>query len=346
MNGAPSTDSIARTRRLFGRLALAAGVLTLIVIAASAFIRHTQAGLACADWPACYARIGAQPEAAAPSTGVFIARLFHRLAASGALGLIIGMLLIGRAPRTAFKRERILALAALLIAVGLAGLGIATPGAEYPAVPVGNLLGGYLMIAVLAALTGAVASPDSATPQLPATTPLRSIALVLLVLLAFAFVQAGLGTLIGTKFALTACTELVRCPDFAINEFALAALNPFRRLVIIDGHAVAPVAAAGIHVMHRLLGIGIATTALVLAYALRSTDGRAARLLMALALVTPLLGATAVVAMPSLAVTVLHNAAAAVLVATLAYIAARRTVYGCTAGPVNTLRNDRPFRSR
>ena len=51
---------------------------------------------------------------------------FHRLAASGALALIIGMLLLGRAPRTAFKRERMLALAALLIAAGLAGLGIAT----------------------------------------------------------------------------------------------------------------------------------------------------------------------------------------------------------------------------
>ena len=318
-----SAVSTARTRRLFGRLALAAGLLTLIVIAASAFIRHTQAGLACVDWPACYARIGAQPEAAVLSTGVFIARLVHRLAASGALALIIGMLMVGRAPRTAFKRERMLALAALLIAAGLAGLGIATPGTEYPAVPVGNLLGGFLMIAVLAALTGAVASPDSATPQSPATTPLRSIALVLL---AFAFVQAGLGTLIGTKFALTACTELVRCPDFAIDDFALAALNPFLRLVIVDGRAVAPAGAAGIHVMHRLLGIGIATTALVLAYTLRSTDRRAARLLMALALVTPLLGATAVVAMPWLAVTVLHNAAAAMLIASLAYVAARRTV--------------------
>jgi hypothetical protein len=47
---------------------------------------------------------------------------------------------------------------------------------------------------------------------------------------------------------------------------------------------------------------------------------------MALALATPLLGATAVVTMPSLAVTVLHNAAAAALIATLAYLAATRTV--------------------
>jgi cytochrome c oxidase assembly protein subunit 15 len=324
MNDSPSTYSTARTRRLFGRLALAAGLLTLIVIAASAFIRHTQAGLACAPWPACYARIDAHAEAAAPPIGVFIARLVHRLAASGALALIIGMWLTARARRPALKREHMLGLAALVVAAGLAVLGMVTPGAELPAVPLGNLLGGYLMVAVLAALTAAAASPDNATPQSPATTPLRSIALALL---AFAFVQAGLGALIGTQFALTACAELAHCPAFASNEFALgAALDPFRRLAIVDGHAVAPAGAAGIHVMHRLLGVGLATTALVLAYALRSTDRRAARFLMTLALATPLLGATAVVAMPSLAVTVLHNATAAALIATLAYVAARRTV--------------------
>jgi cytochrome c oxidase assembly protein subunit 15 len=324
MNGAPSTDSTARSRRLFGRLALAAGVLTLVVIAASAFIRHTQAGLACADWPPCYAQIDAHAEAATPPMAVVIARLVHRLAASGALALIIGMLLTARALRPAFRRERRLGLAALVIAAGLALLGIATPGAETPAVPLGNLLGGCLMLATLAALTGALASPDSATPQWPATTSLRPIALALL---ALAFVQAGLGALIGTQFALTACTELARCPGFAIDEFAQgAALDPFRRLVIVDGHAVAPAGAAGLHVMHRLVGVVLATAALVLAYASRSTNRRAARLLMALALATPLLGATAVVAMPSLAVTVLHNAAAAALIATLAYVAARRTV--------------------
>lgn len=323
MIGARSADSTVRTRRLFGRLALAAGLLTLIVIVASAFIRHTQAGLACADWPACYARIDAHAEAAAPSTGVFVARLLHRLAASGALALIIGMWLTARGLRPAFRRERTLGLAALVIAAGLAVLGIATPGAEYPAVPLGNLLGGYLMLAVLAALTGVLASPDGATPQGPATTSLRPLALALL---ALAFAQAGVGTLIGAKFALTACTELVRCPDFAGNELALgAALDPFRRLVIVDGHAVAPAGAAGIHVTHRLLGAALAAAALVLAYASRSTDRRAARLLMTLALATPLLGATAVVAMPSLAVTVLHNAAAAALIATLAYLAGRRS---------------------
>jgi hypothetical protein len=42
-----------------------------------------------------------------------------------------------------------------------------------------------------------------------------------------------------------------------------------------------------------------------------------------LALTIPLLGIAAVLAMPALAITVLHNAAAAALVATLSYVGAR-----------------------
>ena len=52
----------------------------------------------------------------------------------------------------------------------------------------------------------------------------------------------------------------------------------------------------------------------------------AALLLAALAAVAPLLGAAAIAGMPSLPMTVLHNAAAASLVAAFAYLTARKVM--------------------
>ena len=45
------------SRMLARRLAVAATVLVFLVLVASAWLRHSAAGLGCADWPACYAAI-------------------------------------------------------------------------------------------------------------------------------------------------------------------------------------------------------------------------------------------------------------------------------------------------
>src|SRR5262245_4101580 len=206
---AASIASTARARRLFGRLALAASALTLVVIVASAFIRHTQAGLSCSDWPACYAAIDGQTSAA---TGVSIARVLHRLAATSALVLVVGLWLSARTRGPKFERVRLLAFAALLVAAALGVLGVATPGATVPAVPLANLLGGYLMFALLAALVGTAIDLDFPAADRAGRASGSRFALALLVL---AFVQASIGGLIGTRFTLTACTEIVRCAGIA-----------------------------------------------------------------------------------------------------------------------------------
>ena len=90
------------------------------------------------------------------------------------------------------------------------------------------------------------------------------------------------------------------------------------------GRVVPPAGAAGLYVAHRALGIVVAIVVLTLAHGLRRYDRRVSRVLVALALVAPLLGVAAIAAIPSLTITVLHNAAAAALVATLAFVAARR----------------------
>lgn len=319
MSDGLSPAAAARLRRFFAALALAAAALTTIVIVASAFMRHTQAGLGCADWPACYARIAPEAPGVALSTWVHVARIAHRLAATGVLALILGMLLVAWTQRPVWRRAGLLALAALVVAMALAVLGIATPGSRLPAVTLGNLLGGYLMLAVLAALV-ATASNATEAPALSRAAPLRPIALAILALV---FAQAALGGMIGAQFALTACPTLGKCTGFPFDEFRVGEVfDAFRPLVVVDGAVIPPADASAPFVIHRVLGLVVAVVALVLAHALRRPQPRAARALATLALAAPLLGAAAILAIPSLPFTVLHNAAAAALIAALAWVSA------------------------
>lgn len=315
-------ETTARLTRLFAQMAFAAAALTFIVIVASAFMRHTQVGLSCDDWPRCYGTIEALAADAVPSTGVRIVRIAHRIAATSVLALIVGMLLMAWTQKPAWKREGTLAAAALVIAAALAMLGIVTPGARLPAVTLGNLLGGYLMLAVLAAMVAAAPTADAAPSRWSARgAPLRWLALAVLVL---AFAQAALGGSIGAQYALPACPTLGKCPGFPFDEFVLTgALNPFRPLSIADGRVVPAPGAAAPWVMHRVLGLVVAVVTLVLAHALRNGNRRMAWILATLALAAPLAGAAAIAAVPSLSFTLLHNGCAALLVAGLAATAAR-----------------------
>ncbi len=317
-----ATEAAARLRRMFAQLALAAAALTFVVIVASAILRQTQVGLSCADWPACYGQVDASAADTPPSTGVRLVRIAHRIAATGVLALIVGMLLVAWTQEPAWKRQGTLALAALVIAAALAVLGVATPGARLPAVTLGNLLGGYLLLAVLTATATATTRTDVApAPWHAPNAPLRWIALAVL---ALAFAQASLGALIGAQYALTACPTLGKCPGFAFDEFVMTdALDPFRPLSIAAGRVIPPPSAAGVYVMHRALGIVVAVITLVLAYRWREVDRRRARMLAAFAVAVPLLGVAAIAAVPSLPLTILHNAAAALLVAGLAAAVAR-----------------------
>jgi cytochrome c oxidase assembly protein subunit 15 len=315
-------ESAARLRILFARMALAAAALTFVVIVASAFMRHTQAGLACVDWPACYGRIEVSGGDALPPTTVRVARVAHRLAATSVLALVIGLLLVAWTQKPAWRREGGLALAALLVAAALAVLGLATPGSKIPAVTLGNLLGGYVMLALLAATAASGQGCDD-TP-LPATSGANSRTLAGAVLV-LVFIHAASGGMIGAQYALTACPALGGCPAYSFGDLLGAgALDPFRALSIVGGHVVPPRNVAGLHVIHRVLGIAVVIATFALAHRMRRIDRHHALLLATLAGVAPLLGTAAIAGMPSLPMTVLHNAAAASLVAALAYLTARK----------------------
>ncbi|MBK6806764.1 MAG: hypothetical protein IPG84_18930 [Betaproteobacteria bacterium] len=180
-------------RALARRLALAATVLVFFVLVASAWLRHSAAGLGCADWPGCYAAIVDTVET--PLPGTVLARLVHRFAASGALVLIGLIAFLALRPASDYPVERRLAWLALAVALALAALGIWTPGARVPAVAIGNLVGGFALFASLAALSARLREQGPGVAG-------SAIALVALVVV---FAHAMLGGMIGAQFAVTAC---------------------------------------------------------------------------------------------------------------------------------------------
>jgi hypothetical protein len=120
----------AGERRLARRLVAAAGIAVFAVIVASAFIRHAQA---------------THPAATE------VARILHRLGATAAL-LVIVMLPFMLLRGDAARRERRLAQVALVIVIALAVLGVATPGSTSRLVAIGNMTGGFALLATLAVL--------------------------------------------------------------------------------------------------------------------------------------------------------------------------------------------------
>lgn len=287
-------------------LALVAAALTLVVIAASATLRQAQAGLGCADWPSCYARVGA---VATTGMAAFV-RGAHRLAALGASLALVALLVVTLRERVA----RRWVVAALAIVAGLAVLGLVTAGARLPAIGLANLLGGFALLAVLAAGHAKLA-PVAAIPS-TARTLAR-------VLLALALAQATLGGLVATQSALLACPSFPGCDEASLAAFARGgAWNPWRIPVDGGGRIVAPEGAALLHLAHRALGVVVAGLALALAWALRRDRGELAVFVAAAAAAGAGAGIAAALLPSALGVAIVHNVSAALLIALAARAAA------------------------
>jgi cytochrome c oxidase assembly protein subunit 15 len=302
---APLPAPERRRLHAFPTLALIAAALTLVVIVASATMRHAQAGLSCGDWPACYAQTGVSVE----RSGVAIARNVHRTAATGVSLAVLVMLGFVLTARNQSRSARRWTFVAAGIVAALAIVGVATPGARVPAVPLANLLGG---IALLAVLAGTHASTFAA----PVMS--RTLHRMVLATLALAFVQAVLGGLIATQSALLACPAFPGCEGASVSAFVDGqSWNPFRPPTDVGGSVVTPEGAALLHVAHRLNGVLLFGLVLAISARLWQARGGLASGL-ALTLVTGLGAGFAAALVPSaLGVTLVHNACAAVLIALL-----------------------------
>ena len=283
-------------------LVLAALLLVLVITTTSAYIRLSQAGFGCADWPACYGHNVQTPEAGQlfpERAALFWARALHRLAASSAGLLLILIVFFGRAGLPG-AGARLVAAAALALAGFLAGLGLLTPS-NLPAVTLGNLLGGMC----LAALLWWLYQRDRGTG---AGRALHGFALAALVL------QIALGGMIGARRAVLSCVTLPACAGgWWPDSLDWRLFNPFFAMAEAD---MGSAAREALIMSHRYAAILVVTIIGMLAVkALRRGARVAARgwLLLGLLGLQLLLGAGMVLANFPLPLALLHNLCAALL---------------------------------
>ncbi len=285
----------------------------------SAFIRLSQAGLGCADWPQCYgSRLrAAQQETptsattpAADSGAVQAARVAHRALAVLVLLLVCALAARCLGSRPRLWREGALALALLGLTLGLATLGLWSVAPRVPAVSIGNLLGGLLMLALCWRLVGELASTSvKDKPSRPLLAWFGAAALG---------AQLALGALTSTSYAGMSCAGLSDCLRGAdAAGWPWQMLNPWREPVF-DAALWPNPGGAVTQLLHRggaLLVLGLLTP-LGLAL-LRSPRRRAGILLLALLALQVTLGAAMVLSALPLPLALAHNVVAALLLATV-----------------------------
>lgn len=203
----------------FRSLALGCAALALFVIMLGAYVRLSDAGLGCPDWPGCYGRLlapTAEPDVAAatsayPERPVEVGKawkeMIHRYVA-GLLGfgilLLAGMAWFARG-LPAGLRLASTGLLALVVFQGYLGM-LTVTWLLKPLVVVAHLLGGISVLALLWWLvlrTGRPGHPVEPPPALPASWPALGLVVVLL--------QVALGGWTSTNYAALACTDFPTC---------------------------------------------------------------------------------------------------------------------------------------
>ena len=326
------------TRNLlwFRRAALVATLLCAIVVVVGAWVRLTNAGLGCPDWPGCYGHV--HPSQAAERADEInaanperpfdyqkaINEMVHRYIVGGLGLLVLGLVALSVLNRRDPAQPRVLpwVLLALLVVQALLGMWTVTLLLK-PLIVTLHLLGGLLTLSLLWWL----ALPPARRELKAAERGLRKFAIAGIAVLA---VQVALGGWTSANYAAAAC------PDFPACQASYWPPMDFRNAFILwrglgidyEGGVLDAPARVAIHYMHRLGAYFTAIVlALVVAGAWRRGQSRAARfaaVAVAVAVVLQLtIGMNLVLRGWPLWLGTAHNAGAALLVlATVALLRA------------------------
>ena len=309
----------------FLTLSIITFLLAFCVIVLGAYVRLSDAGLGCPDWPGCYGKLfvtgelqaaTAQPEYQSRpfNRSKAMKEMLHRYAAAG-LGILV-LLLAAYSWRLQHKEKTLCGILLCLVAAqGLLGMWTVTELLK-PLIVVSHLLGGILILGLLYWII---------LRQLPRKDPgvprLNRLALAGLAILT---VQIFSGGWTSANYAALACPEFPVCRDgswWPETDFREAFTVWREGRIDYEGGILAAPARTAIHLAHRL---GAALTFLMILFvALRALARHEAALrlsaavLLAVLCLQASLGIANVLLRLPLAVAVAHNAVAALLLLSL-----------------------------
>lgn len=291
------------------RLVFATLLLAFCVIVVGAYVRLSDAGLGCPDWPLCYGRALPGDDLGGSALHRAWKEMAHRYLAGG-LGLLILAVCL-----SAWKRRQGVALAGALVLVVVfqATLGMWTVTLLLrPAIVTAHLLGGMTTLALLLWLflsLGTYApSPEARALRWPALAALAAVA-----------IQIALGGWVSANYAALACPDLPLCLGAARPPMDFPnAFHIFRELGQTgSGERLPAEALTAIHWTHRLFALLVLAAVGWAAFkALPAMKALAIGVALLLTLQFSLGVANVALSLP-LALAAAHNAGAALLLASL-----------------------------
>ena len=233
--------------KLARALSIAAVLLAFIVVLMGAYVRLSDAGLGCPDWPFCYGRPLPAEIADQHALAKAWKEMGHRYLA-GTLGVVIAALLAlaWRARRAQRLASALVALVALQATLGKWTVTMLLK----PAIVTAHLLGGMSTLALLTWL--ALAQwPHERAPEMRALRASAAFALGAVI------VQIALGGWVSANYAALACPDLPLCRAGGIPPMDFGnAFHIVRELGrTAEGGLLSLDALAAIHWTHRVFAL-------------------------------------------------------------------------------------------
>jgi len=337
MASIPALTAEEKKRKRYRRLIFLTWFLTLDLIMFGAFVRLTDSGLGCPDWPGCYGQvtpIGAMAEILAaeqvmPDGPVTIPKawieMVHRY-----VGALLGLLII-IFTAMAWRWRDIIGRTPWLPTVTLVAVCIQGAFGAWtvtlklmPIIVTIHLLGGMTLLGLMTWLAAREKQHTPINPENRRYSPWVAFGLLLL------FVQIALGGWVSTNYAALACMDFPTCNGVWVPQMDFA--NGFSLIrglgELPSGEAISQTALVAIHWVHRNFAWVIFGYFGFLTWRLKSDPGLRGpcHLIIALLLAQLFTGLTTIFFQWPLLIAVLHNGGAAGL--TLATVTLLVRVYG------------------
>jgi cytochrome c oxidase assembly protein subunit 15 len=327
---------VGRQQARYSKLAAWTVALTFVVVVVGAFVRLTDAGLGCPDWPGCYGDLTPATakseilaaESANPFGPVTMAKAWkemgHRYLAAILGSLIIALAIAAWRGRRTWPASPWLAtsIVGVVMLQGAFGAWTVTLLLK-PAIVTGHLIGGMLTLSLLMWLA-LLARPATALPAPGVAKRLIPFAWFTLFIIA---VQIILGGWVSTNYAALACTDFPTCQGVWVPPMNFDhAFDMIRQLGMTkDGAPIPFEALTAIHFTHRVFALVVVVVVTAFALRLWKTPGfeKLGLCLLLLLVLQIALGISNVVFGLPLAVAVAHNGGAALLLLTLVTVLTR-----------------------